>query len=419
MILMNQIPSDGCIDSTLQLLCEGYQFIQNRCLQYESEVIQTRLMGHKVLCMSGAGAAQIFYNPKYFKRKGVAPKRIQKSVFGENGVQSLDGSAHIHRKLMFMSIMTQENIKRLSKITTAHWRITTCKWEDKNRLVLFKESQKILCKIACQWAGVMLEEKEVCYRASDLGKMVDAFGGVGPRYCEGKCARKRTEKWIEDMIVKVRTHRILPEDYTALYIVSWHRNKEDKLLSIKTAAVELINILRPIVAIATYITFGALALYEHPHCRKKLQSGNDQYVTMFVQEVRRYYPFAPFVGAFVRRNFIWKRYYFKKGTRVLFDIYGTNHDSSLWKRPDEFLPERFLHRPNNSFDFVPQGGGDYNTGHRCAGELATIEIMKVSLCFLVTYMKYKIPRQNLKYSLTRIPSLPKSGFVISNIKLVN
>ena len=390
MRLMYQIPKDVCIDSSSHLLCEGYQFIQNRCLKYGSDIIQTRLMGHKVICMSGAEAAQVFYNPRYFKRKGVAPKRIQKSLFGEKGVQSLDGSAHIHRKLMFMSIMTQENIERLSRITTAHWRITTCKWEDKDRLVLFNETQKIMCKIACQWAGVMLEEKKVCHRATDLGKMVDGFGGIGLRYWEGKCARKRTEKWVEDMIVKVRTHKILPENHTALYIIAWHRNKEDKLLNTKTAAVELINVLRPMVAVATYITFGALALYEHPQCRKKLRAGDDQYATMFAQEVRRYYPFAPFVGAFVRRSFIWKQCYFKKGSRVLFDIYGTNHDSRLWKRPDEFLPERFLHRPNNAYDFVPQGGGNYNTGYRCAGEQATIEIMKVSLCFLVTYTKYKI-----------------------------
>ncbi|CAB3389417.1 protein of unknown function [Kyrpidia spormannii] len=36
-------------------------------------------------------------------------------------------------------------------------------------------------------------------------------------------------------------------------------------------AVELINVLRPIVTIATFITFSALALHEHPECKEKIR----------------------------------------------------------------------------------------------------------------------------------------------------
>lgn len=419
MKIIDHIPCDKAIDSTAALLMEGYHFIPRRCCKYHTKLFQTRLMCQKVFCMSGEEAAKLFYNDRWFQREGAAPKRIQKSLFGENGVQALDGEEHIHRKLMFMSIMTRKNLERLARITEAYWRITSCKWKNDKKLVLFDEAQKIMCRTACQWAGVMLEDKQVCTRAKDLGKMVDAFGGVGPRYWKGKCARMRTEKWIESIITQVRTHKICPEEYTALYIIAWHRDNNGKLLNTKVAAVELINILRPIVAIATYITFGALALYQHPECRKRLQTGDDAYTLMFVQEVRRYFPFAPFVGAIVRRDFIWKNCYFKKGTRVLFDIYGTNHDRSIWKKPYAFRPERFNKWSDNRFTFVPQGGGETVNGHRCAGEGATIEIMKVSLSFLVNYMDYEVPKQNLKYSFCRIPCLPKSRFIIQKVKLIN
>ena len=43
-----------------------------------------------------------------------------------------------------------------------------------------------------------------------------------------------------------------------------------KVIDAKLAAIELINILRPITAIATYITFGALALYKYPRCKESL-----------------------------------------------------------------------------------------------------------------------------------------------------
>lgn len=87
--------------------------------------------------------------------------------------------------------------------------------------------------------------------------------------------------------------------------MAFHRNLNGHLLEIQMAAVELINVLRPIVAIATFITFGALALHAHPESREKLQSGDENYLAMFTQEVRRYYPFAPFLGAKVRRNVVW------------------------------------------------------------------------------------------------------------------
>jgi len=366
--------------------------------------------------MSGEEAGKVFYDNKLFRRKGAAPKRIQKSLFGENGVQAMDGVAHKHRKLMFMSIMRPESIEQLEKLTMAHWQIISSRWRNNDKLFLFDEAQEIMCRIACQWSGVPLQYKEVSKRSKDLGKLVDAFGAVGPRYWQGKCARKTTEKWIEDIIVKARTHKLNPAEDTALYEIAWHRDLNGKLLSTKIAAVELINILRPIVAIATYITFGALALYRHPKCLNKLQSGNDNYLKMFVQEVRRFYPFAPCVGARVRSDFIWKQYHFKKGTLVLFDLYGTNHDSHIFNRPNDFWPERFSNWESNLFDFVPQGGGDHSNGHRCPGEGVTIGIMKVSFDFLANYLDYKVPKQNLKYSLCRIPTLPKSRFEINKVR---
>jgi fatty-acid peroxygenase len=416
------IPCDKAFDSTLALLMEGYEFIPNRCRNYLTDIFQTRLLCQDVICMSGAEAARIFYDNKRFKRKGAAPKRIQKTLFGMGGVQGMDGTSHRDRKMMFMSIMTPQNLERLSKLTEAHWQITTSKWKN-NKLVLFDETQKILCKAACQWSGVPLVDTEVCLRAGDMGKMVDAFGAAGIRYCEGKCARNRTEKWARDIIMSVRTHRITPADYTALYIIAWYRDREGKLLTTQTAAVELINIIRPIVAIATYVIFGALAMYEHPSIRKRLKNGEENYITMFVQEIRRYYPFAPFVGARVRNDFIWNqahaRCYFKKGTLVLFDIYGTNHDPRLWKNPNTFNPERFRDWKDNPYTFVPQGGGEVNSGHRCAGEGVTIEVMKVSLSFLVMYLDYKVPKQNLKFCLRRMPTLPKSRFVIKKVRRIN
>lgn len=147
------------------------------------------------------------------------------------------------------------------------------------------------------------------------------------------------------------------------------------------AAVELINILRPIVAIATYIAFSALALHENPECKTKLKNTRDNYLDMFVQEVRRYYPFTPFLGARVKQDFTWKQCDFKKGTLVLLDVYGINHDPRIWDKPYLFQPERFKNHDGNAYGFIPQGGGDPANGHRCPGEGVTIAAMKLFVEF--------------------------------------
>lgn len=416
MKLSSQIPLDKSLDNSLTLLSEGYLFIQNRCRRYQSDIFQTRLFGEKVICMSGAEAAKVFYDRERFQRKGAAPKRIQKTLFGENAVQAMDDAAHTHRKLLFMSLMTPSRLKMLADITSEQWQAVISKWRKMDKIVLFDETQEIMCRIACQWAGVPLHEKEVKQRASDFGKMVDAFGAVGPRHWQGRRARTRAEKWIREMIEQVRSRKWASIEGTALYEMAWHRDLDGKPLDTQMAAVELINVLRPIVAIATYITFGALALHEHPKCRAKLQSGEADYTQMFVQEIRRFYPFGPFLGARVRSDFIWHQCHFNKGELVLLDIYGTNHDPRLWEKPDEFWPERFTDWKDSPFDLIPQGGGDHYKGHRCPGELVTIEVMKASLDFLTKQITYEVPGQDLSVSLVRMPTLPKSRFVMSHVR---
>ena len=71
-----------------------------------------------------------------------------------------------------------------------------------------------------------------------------------------------------------------------------------------------------------------------------------------------------------------------------------------------------------SFDFIPQGGGDYFAGHRCAGEWVTIQMMQVALDFMVNKMDYEIPQQDTSFSMVEMPSTSRSGFVIKGVKKI-
>jgi fatty-acid peroxygenase len=403
-------------DSTLALLREGYAFIPNRCRRHGTDAFETRLMLRKAICMMGEEAAEVFYEPDRFTRKGALPQTTLRLLQDQGSAQVMDGEAHRHRKRMFMSLMSPESIRELADATDDRWRAQIGKWEGMDRVVLHDEAQEILCRAVCEWAGVPLAESEARQRAREFAAMIDGAGAVGPRNWRGQLLRARTERWIQDIIEKVRTRELEVPEGSAAHVIAWHRDLHGELLDTEVAAVELINVLRPTVAVAWFVTFSALALHKHPECRQRLQSGDD-YLELFVQEVRRFYPFFPFVGGRVRNEFDWRGRHFAKGTWVLLDLYGTDHDTRIWEDPEVFRPERFRQWDGSAFNFIPQGGADHYVNHRCAGEWITIELMKRAVRLLTESMHYEVPEQNLRIDLSRMPTIPKSRFVITNVRL--
>jgi len=406
------IPVDKGLDHTFNLLTEGYHFMRNRFDELGTDIFETRLMGKKMICMTGSDAVELMYDASRFQRSGAVPKRIQKSLFGEGGVQTLDGTAHQVRKLMFLSLMTEDSIKRIRELMLKQWKLRASQWMSGQKIILFDEAEEVLCRVACLWAGVPLKESEVSQRAYDLGALIDAFGGVGPRYREGLIARERTEDWIRSLIEEFRSGAIVGAN-DALEVVATHRDENGQMLDAQIAAVELISVIRPIVAVARFIVFGALALQDFPQYRETLQEADDDYLEAFAQEIRRYYPFTPFLGAMARHDFEWKGHHFNKGDTVLVDIYGTNHDPMSWNEPESFKPERFSEEKVTLYNFVPQGGGDPARGHRCPGEDITVAIMKESLLFLVNELDYTVVKgQDLSINMHRMPTLPASRMVL-------
>ena len=404
------------LDHTVALLIEGYDFISERCRRHRRDVFSTRLLMQKTLCVRGKEAAELFYDDEKFRRKGAAPLRLQKTLFGRGGIQSQDGAEHKQRKALFLSIVAPERVQELSRIVEAECHAALNGWEKKRRVVLFDALEEVLCRAVCAWAGAPLQESEVALRTADFHHMIDGAGGIGPRHWRARKARARADAWMSKIVAKVRAQRLPCPEGSALHAIATYRDAKGKLLRPKIAAVEVLNVLRPTVAVARFAVFAALALHEHPQCRDKLRRGGDAYLELFVQEVRRYYPFFPFVAAKVRKSFEWQGQKFPKGRRVLLDLYGTNHDARDWQSPEIFRPERFGQWQSNLFDFIPQGGGDVRVTHRCPGEGITVEVMKTLVRFMTQSMRYDLPRQDLRYSLSRVPSLPKSGFVMSQMR---
>ncbi|MBP2312613.1 cytochrome P450 [Azospirillum soli] len=412
------IPRDGSLDATLDLLRDGYGFISKRCWRLGSDVFATRLMLRPAICMQGEEAARVFYEPGRFTRRRALPPNTLALLQDWGSVATLDGEAHRHRKAMVLSLMTPDAIRRLGDLFEEQWRARLPAWERMDRIVLADETQRILTWAVCAWAGVPLGEPEAEKRTRELAAMFEGAGSVGPRNWRGLALRARTERWARGLIGRVRDGSLaVPED-RALAVIARHRDRNGELLSVKTAGVELINILRPTVAVERFITFAALALHQHPDCREPART-DDAYRAMFVQEVRRLYPFFPIVAGRVLKPFDWRGHRFAEGAWVILDLHGTDHDPRLWKDPDRFRPDRFRQRDDSPYDLIPQGGGDHHLNHRCPGEWATIELMTRAVRLLTAAMTYEVPAQDLTIDTGRMPAVPKSRFVIAGVRAVS
>ncbi|MEV6781293.1 cytochrome P450 [Streptomyces sp. NPDC051098] len=146
--------------------------------------------------------------------------------------------------------------------------------------------------------------------------------------------------------------------------------------------------------------------------RDALRRGDPADAEAFANEVRRFYPFVPFVGGLAAGELRWQGVVVPEGSLVLLDVYGRQHDPDVWPDPYAFRPERFLGRSVASDELIPQGGGDAATGHRCPGEDITVALLSC-LSTRLADMNYLVPPQDLSISLRRVPARPSSGFVVS------
>ncbi|MBB4699470.1 cytochrome P450 [Sphaerisporangium siamense] len=400
------------MDETLFALLEGYGWLPARMRRAAgSGVARTRLAGRRTVALRGPEAARFFYDERHIRRDGALPGLVKSTLTGHGAVHTLDGAAHRARKALFLALLTDDGVARLVDHVTTAWDDAVDSWSPHEPVVLFDETAAVLTRAVCAWSGVPLDEAEVPAVAADLVAMVDGFATPGPRHWRARSARRRREAWLARLIEDVRGGAARAAPGSAVEAVARHQDADGRTIDARVAAVELLNVLRPTVAVCWWLTFAAHALHRRPHHRAPLRE-EAGYAEMFVQEVRRFYPFAPFVGGLAVRDLDFGGEPIRAGSLVLLDIYGQHHDPLLWKDPYVFEPRRFADGPPGPFDLIPQGGGDPATGHRCPGDDLAVALTR-ALARRLAGLRYDVPRQNLTISLRRIPARPASGFVLT------
>ncbi|MFJ8209782.1 cytochrome P450 [Streptomyces sp. NPDC096033] len=406
-------PTFPLADSTLPLLARGYRWAPGlRGRHGDPPAVRTRLMGRPAVLLHGPAAVGFFYDEHHVLRHGALPGPVLDTLFGRGAVHTLDGSRHRGRKSLFVSLLMADGaVDGLVSLAGEHWRRASEGWRGR-RVVLFDEAAAVLAGAVCEWTGTAGAVGGARGVAEDCVAMVDGFATAGPRHWKARRARARQEALLAGAVEEVRAAGGPAGGAGVLGAVAGHRDSDGRLLDPRTAAVELLNIIRPTVAVAWFTVFAAHALHRTPGVRAALPAGGAPYARAFAHEVRRFYPFVPFVGGLAARDLRFGGEPVPKGALVLLDVHGHHRDPGLWPDPHRFDPLRFLGREPGPGELIPQGGGDARTGHRCPGEDIAVGLL-ASLAPALARLDADVPGQDLEIPLHRIPTRPRSGFVLS------
>jgi fatty-acid peroxygenase len=354
------------------------------------------------------------------------PKIVGGGLFGKGSVHGLDDGAHGNRKAMFVAaLMDTESIARLLEDSAREWTETIQeRWLSGGEYSVYDAAAEVYGRSLLRWSGVQTDRGTATRVALEQAAIVDGFAVLGPAWVRTKLARRRGDAWFAEQIRRARTGEVTPPPGSPLDLVLGHREPDGQPLSDHLASVELQNCIRPGIAVCRFAAFAALAMHEHPDWRERIaaetaergSTTNGRLAVAFAEEVRRYYPFVPLLPAVAKHDLEFDGAGVAEGDRVLIDIYGTNRDERHWESPRRFDPTRFLDTGEAFAEyFVPQGGGRPETGHRCPGEIITVGLLAQTVAEL-SRLDALVARRGLDWSMQRMPTAPKNGVLLSEVR---
>ncbi|HEY3529680.1 MAG TPA: cytochrome P450 [Nocardioides sp.] len=407
---------DGATDDVAwRLWREGYDALPRMWdadpRAYAEDALRARMFGRPCLVVRGEPGARFFYDESVVARRGAVPRPLSGLLFGRGAVHGLDDEEHRRRKAMFLETLSSE--RTLTGLVEERLTRAVRRWPELGEFSLHDELVRCYGGAALDWAGIGVGHFADADRISRrLAAIVAGFGLTPAPYARGWAARWWADAWAERIVRRTRAGRMVAPAGTVL-----DRVKPDAAwaeLPPRVAAVELLNVLRPAVAVAWLGTFAGWELVRHPGLGPTLADpGQEVARRAFVQEVRRVSPFVPALLGRVRRETTWQGHELDVGDAVLLDVPGTNRHPS-WGDPDRFRPERFMERPVGEFELVPQGGGDVRTGHRCPGEDLTASVLDRTVERLAG-VSFRV--SSGAPDRQRIPALPRLGLRLSGVRV--
>ncbi len=409
-------------DDSLSLLTRGYDFAARiwQRAPHGARAAPMRLLFRDAMLVRGADGVRLFYDTDVIARHGAMPAIVQETLFGHGSVHSLDGDAHRHRKATFVDVAYEDaQVERLLPLLQREWEVERTAWLGGGRWSAYDAAVGAFGRSIMRWAGIPGTREAQTRWAARLAQVVDGFGSpYSPAYIMALLNRRWSDAHAQRLIEAVREGRLDPPADSALAAWAEHRDEAGSLLDARLAGVELQNSIRPMIAVARFVAFAAKELHDRPEWRARIAEESARpgvtspgpLAVAFAQEVRRTAPFVPVLPGWATADVELDGVQLPAGGRVVLDILGTDTDAASWPNPAQFDPDRFVGLDDYEAlaAFIPHGGADVRTGHRCPGEKLAIAGLATAIATL-SDPRLQILGQGLGVDRRRLPTKPRSG----------
>ena len=400
---------------TVRLLRDRYRAVgQLREISGGRDWVGARMLGRRAVVVRGEAGARAFYDSSLVTRRGAMPAPVRLVLFGPGAVHGLDGERHARRKQLFLDVVSNDAVARLSRLVGDRLDEAVSRWAARGTVTLFDELVEVYGSAVLEWGGTGTTGAAAREASRDLARIVDGFGAGGSAYPRAVLARVRAQRWALQVVRDARSGvKPAPEGSAVALLAAVPKAELPDLV----AATELLNIVRPTVAVAYFGAYAAQAIARRPDWRADLAAGSPAHLRAFEHEVRRFYPFVPLLPGRLRRSWSWEGGRLPRRSWLVLDVLGTDRDPRLWPDPEELRPERFLGREPTAYDYVPHGGGDPATGHRCPGEPIAVGLLEQTLQRLAG-LDYELAPDGREVPMGRVPSLPADRVRLTGVRRI-
>ncbi len=415
------------VGETLALVKNPYAFLEERRRRH-GPVFKSRVLGRRVVFVSGPDASAAFLDPDNVTRERAHPTHVRE-LFGGVNMNMFDGPRHLALKTMALEAFGPAAIATYLPDLQRLFEAALARWAQQGEVRAAEELRRVSIEaIALNVMGVQPGSDTDTLRR-DYFEVLEGMMSLpiplpGTKYSRARKARDRILAVFRRTIAE---HREKPRSDGLSRILA-ARASDGSTYTDEEAVLELHHIV-----IAGYIVFALLAellvrLAREPGVRARIADeirthlgsgpvtleglGGLRYAGRAVMEAKRTAPILPLAFGKARRSFRTGGFRVPTGWDVWWALSLSNSDGGVFVQPETYDPERFAdgraEHKRHRCAYVPQGA-EPPTSHRCLGLEYSTHVSLVFLVVLLRSFDWDFPEQDLGTRWDRTPPEPKDG----------
>ncbi|MGH3897922.1 MAG: cytochrome P450 [Pseudonocardiaceae bacterium] len=354
----------------------GFEWSEQRAAEF-GDVCRTTIFGQDAVLLTGEAGIKAFYDTERVVRGGVM-QQWAVALLGDGVVDvvpNLDGETHANRKHALLRAMTPEALRvYLPVINTVVSRHAE-QWERTREVDWIQELQRMAFFALSQVITGTDGSDDLFAHYTQVSQTL--FGG-GNRDA-GVRARDGMLSWYRSALAEKRRRGLdeLPTDVMGILARNGDLTDEQIVAETQHLFVGSGGVWRVCCNLLAFMENRPALLerarteigkFDTPPSFQDLAEST--YLQSLVEEAARLTPAVNVQTGRTIKPFEIHGYTVPTGTLVLGGFHATNHSPRIYAEAGDFNPARpgCPYSKSSPFTYVPFGGGDARTGHRCMGE---------------------------------------------------